>query len=269
MRFERKAGSMRRSLLILALALALGGTPAMAADIAVLSAGAMRSVLQELVTPFEGGTGNHVTFTFGTAGDVEKRLEAGEVFDVAVATKPRMQKLETAGTIVSGSVVVVGRSPLALAVHSGAPKPDISSVDAFKKAMLAAKSIAYTDPASGGTSGIHMAQVVRDLGIADDIKAKTKLISGKPGAPPAVGEAVAHGEAEIGLQPISELANVPGIDIVGPIPEPLQTPDLTYAAGLPSKGGNREASTALVKLLVSPAGETVVKSKGLIPGDGR
>lgn len=260
---------MRLGLCALALELVLAGTPAIAADITVLSAGAMRSVLQELVTPFEGGTGNHVAFTFGTAGDVERRLEAGEVFDVAVATKPRLQKLEATGTIVPGSVVVAGRSPLALAVHAGATKPDISSVDAFKEAMLAAKSIAYTDPASGGTSGIHMAQVMRDLGIADDIKAKTKLISGKPGSPPAVGEAIAKGEAEVGLQPISELTNVPGIDIVGPIPEPLQTPDLTYAAGLPAKGGNREASTALIKLLVSPAGEAVVKSKGLVPGDGR
>jgi molybdate transport system substrate-binding protein len=259
---------MRRIVFILALGLLLGGTPADAADITVLSAGAMRSVLQELVAPFEGGTGNRVTFTFGTAGDVEKRLSAGEVFDVAVATKPRLQKLETAGTIVPGSVVVIGRSPLALAVRAGALKPDISSVDAFKKAMLAAKSIAYTDPASGGTSGIHMAQVMRDLGIADAIEAKTVRVRSQGGAPPAVGEAIAHGEAEIGLQPISELANVPGIDIVGPLPEPLQTPDLTYAAGLPAKGGNREASTALVKLLVSPAGETVVKSKGLISGDG-
>jgi molybdate transport system substrate-binding protein len=260
---------MQRLLLLAALALVFGGgTPVFAADITVLSAGAMRSVLQDLVTSFEGGSGNHVTITYGTAGDVQKRLEVGEVFDVAIATRPRLRALETAGTITAGSVVVVGRSPLALAVRAGAPKPDISSVDAFKKAILAAKSIAYTDPASGGTSGIHMAEVMRDLGIADEIKAKTKLITGKPGAPPAVGEAVARGEAEIGLQPISELANVRGIDIVGPIPEPLQTPDLTYAAGLPSKGGERDASTALVKLLVGPAGQAVVKSRGLIPGDG-
>ena len=262
---------MRRLLFVLALAFAgpvLTPAPASAAEITVVSAGAMRSVLQELMPSFESNTGNHVAVTYGTAGDVEKRLEAGEVFDVAVATKPRLRKLESTATIVPGSVVVVGRSPLALAVRAGSAKPDIGSVDAFTKAMLAAKSIAYTDPASGGTSGIHMTQVMRDLGIADEIKSKTKLISSKPGAPPAVGDAIARGEAEIGLQPISELKNIPGIDIVGPIPEPLQTPDLTYAAGLPSKGGNREAGAALIKLLVSPAGEDVVKSKGLIPGDG-
>jgi molybdate transport system substrate-binding protein len=260
---------MRRYSLALVLALALCGSGrASAADVTVLSAGAMRSVLQALAATFEQASGNHLVFTFGTAGDVEKRLTDGEVFDVAVATKPRLAKLEAAGTIVAGSVVVVGRSPVALAVKQGAPKPDISSVDAFKKTLLAAASIAYTDPASGGTSGIHMTQVIRDLGIADAVQAKIRPITGKPGAPPAVGEAIAHGEAEIGLQPISELAGVPGIDIVGVIPASLQTPDLTYAAGLPTKGAARDASGAFVKLLVSETGVTAVKAKGLIPGDG-
>jgi len=262
---------MRRFLVFPLLGLALGGmlaTPAFAADLAVVSAGAMRSVLQALTPSFERSSGQHLAITYGTAGDVEKRLTAGEVFDVAVGTKPRLDRLEAAGTVVAGSVAVVGRSPLALAVKQGAPKPDIGSVDAFKQAMLAATSIAYTDPASGGTSGIHMAQVMRDLGIADAIKAKTVLVKGQPGAPPAVGEAVAHGDAEIGLQPISELANVSGIDIVGLIPEPLQTPDLTYAAGLPVKGGAREFGKALIELLTSPAGEEVVKAKGMVPADG-
>ncbi|HXC30323.1 MAG TPA: molybdate ABC transporter substrate-binding protein [Stellaceae bacterium] len=260
---------MQRLLWLAALALALGGgTPALAGDVTVLSAGATRSVLQELMTPFQSGTGNHITYTFDTAGYVERRLKDGEVFDVAVTTKPRLQKLETAGAIVAGSVVVLGRSPLALVVPSGAPKPDISSVDAFKKAMLAAKSIAYTDPASGATSGIHMAQVMRDLGIADAIEAKTVLIRGYAGATPAVGEAVAKREAEIGLQPMSELMNTPGIDIVGPIPEQLQTPDLIYAVGLLSKGGEREASAAFIKLLTGPTGQAVIKAKGFIPSDG-
>lgn len=263
---------MRRLLFSFALGLAASvvlAAPGVAADLTVLSAGAMRSVLQALAPSFEGGAGRHLAVTYGTAGDVEKRLAAGEVFDVAIATKPRLDRLEAAGTIVRGSVAVIGRSPLALAVRHGAPKPDIGSVDAFKQAMLAAKSIAYTDPASGGTSGIHMAQVMRDLGIADAVKAKTVLVKGQAGAPPAVGEAVAHGDAEIGLQPISELANVPGIDIVGPIPAPLQTPDLTYAVGLPAKGDSRDAGDALIGLLTGPAGAAVVKAKGLVPADGR
>jgi molybdate transport system substrate-binding protein len=247
----------------------LSAAAASAADVTVLSAGAMRSVVQALAAPFEQASGDSVAFTFGTAGEVEKRLADGEIFDVAVATKPRLLQLASAGAIVAGSVAVIGRSPIALAVRHGAPKPDISSVDAFKKAMLAANSIAYTDPASGGTSGIHIAAVLRDLGIADAAQSKIKLITGKPGAPPAVGEAIAHGEAEIGLQPISELANISGIDIVGPIPDQLQTPDLTYAVGLPSRGGNRQPASEFVKFLTSPSAETIVRSKGLIPGDGR
>jgi molybdate transport system substrate-binding protein len=228
----------------------------------------MRSVLQELAAPFEHASGDHVVISYGTAGEVEKRLVAHEVFDVAVATKPRLRTLEAAGTLVAGSIVVIGRSPIALAVRQGAAKPDIGSVQAFKKTLLTANSIAYTDPASGGTSGIHIAQVLHDLGIFDELKSKIRPVTGQPGAPPAVGEAVARGEAEIGLQPISELASVNGIDIVGPIPEQLQTPDLTYAAALPSAGGNHEAGTAFVRFLVSPTGEATVKAKGLVPGDG-
>jgi molybdate transport system substrate-binding protein len=258
---------MRLLALALVAALAFGGAPASAADIAIVSAGAMRSVLQALAASYEQASGNHLVFTFGTAGDVEKRLAAHEAFDVAVATKPRLAKLEAAGTIVTGSVVVIGRSPIALAVRHGAPKPDIGSVEAFKKAMLAAASVAYTDPASGGTSGIHIAKILHDLGIADAVKARP--ITGQGGAPPAVGDAIARGEAEIGLQPISELAGVSGIDIVGPIPDALQTPDLTYAAGLPSLGDKREAAAAFVKFLAGPSGEAVVKAKGLLPGDGQ
>jgi molybdate transport system substrate-binding protein len=252
----------------LSVTLAAGSKAALAAEVTVLSAGAMRAVVQQLAGPFEQATGNHVSFVFGTAGDVEKRLTAREVFDVAIATKPRLRTLETAGTLVAGSIVVIGRSPIALAVRQGAARPDIGSVDAFKKTLLAANSIAYTDPASGGTSGIHIDKVLHDLGIFDELKTKIKPVTGQPGAPPAVGEVVARGEAEIGLQPISELASVPGIDIVGTIPEQLQTPDLTYAAGIPTAGGNREGGTAFVRFLVSPAGETAVKAKGLIPGDG-
>ena len=262
---------MRRLALNLALGLGIGGiggVPASATEITVLSAGAMRSVVQALAAPFESASGNHVALTFGTAGEVGKRVAARDVFDVAVATKVRLQILEATGTLVSGSIVVIGRSPIALAVRQGAAKPDISSVEAFEKAMLAASSIAYTDPASGGTSGIHIAQVLHDLGIFEEIKAKIKPVTGQPGAPPAVGEAVARGEAELGLQPISKLATIAGIEIVGPIPEQLQTPDLTYAAGLPTAGGERQASNAFIQVLVSQPGVAVVKSKGLIPGDG-
>src|SRR3984893_8211750 len=237
---------------ILLCTVALG--PAGAAEITVLSAGAIRSVLEALVPRFQKETGHHVVVAYGTAGEVERRLKEQEAVDVAIATKPRIQTLEGAGTIVAGSVGMIGRSPIALAVRQGPPKPDSGSVDAFKRALLAAKSVAYTDPASGGTSGIHIATVLRRLGIADQLQPRTKLVTGRPGAPPAVGEAVAHGEAELGMQPISELIGTPGIEIVGLIPAELQTPDLTYAAGLATRAEDRQAGMALIGFVSGAAG---------------
>jgi molybdate transport system substrate-binding protein len=239
-----------------------------AADISVIAPGATRSLMQELGPMFERSSGQHLSVSYGTAGEVEKRLAAGEVFDVALLTKPRIETLQGAGTIVAGSVAIIGRSPIALAVKQGAAKPDISSVEAFKRTVLAAKSVGYTDPATGGTSGIHMATVWRRLGIADQIAAKAKLVKGQPGAPPAVGEAVAHGEAELGLQPISELMGTPGIEIVGVIPAELQTQDLIYAAGLVTEGKQRQAGQAFIGFLVGPSAAAVVKAKGMIPGNG-
>jgi len=256
---------------VFGLLIVAGGAPrALAGDITVLSAGAMRSAVQEIAASYQQSSGDRLTMIFGTAGDVVQRISKGDkVYNVAIATKPRLEELENSGKLVPGSITVIGRSPIALAVRKGQPKPDIGTVEAFKMALLAAASIAYTDPASGGTSGIHMVQVLHDLGIADAVRGKTKLVTGEPGAPPAVGEAVARGAAEIGLQPISELAGVPGIDIVGPIPEALQTPALTYAAGLVAGTGDQPSSTEFVKFLASEAAANVVKSKGMIPGDGR
>jgi molybdate transport system substrate-binding protein len=259
---------MRRLALNLALGLGIGGiggVPASATEITVLSAGAMRSVVQALAAPFESASGNHVALTFGTAGEVGKRVAARDVFDVAVATKVRLQILEATGTLVSGSIVVIGRSPIALAVRQGAAKPDISSVEAFEKAMLAASSIAYTDPASGGTSGIHLAQVLERLGLAAELTPKIRRITGSAGHPPSVGDAVAGGKAEIGMQPISELMTSAGIDIVGPLPADLQSPDLVYVAGVTAASKEPQAAKALVDFLTGPAAVPVVKAKGLEP----
>jgi molybdate transport system substrate-binding protein len=256
-------------LLVIAFAV-IGGflsDQARAADIAVIAPGATRSLMQELAPMFEKSSGQHLSLSYGTAGEVQRRLEAGEVFDVALLTKPRIETLQAAGTIVAGSVAVIGGSPIALAVRQGAAKPDIRSVEAFKHAVLTAKSVAYTDPASGGTSGIHMETVFRRLGIAEQVARKAKLVTGQPGAPPAVGEAIARGEAELGLQPVSELMGIRGIEIVGLIPADLQTPDLTYAAGLVTEGKQRQAGQALIGFLVGPTAAAVVKAKGMIPGN--
>src|SRR5436853_513566 len=133
------------------------------------------------------------------------------------------------------SCAVLARVPIGLAVRKGMPHPDISSVEAFKRTLLNAKSIAYIDPASGGTSGIHLAQTLEKLGIAAELKPKIRLVSPPAGQSSArVGEVVQRGEAEIGMQPISELMEVDGIEIVGPLPAELQSPDLVFMAGSPA-----------------------------------
>jgi molybdate transport system substrate-binding protein len=253
----------------LALAGALAGTAgqAGAAELNVISAGAMRGPLQELAPEFEKTSGHKLKIEYGTAGAVEKKAGAEDAeYDIVILTKPRMDKLVKEAKIAGGATAVLFRAPIALAVKEGAAKPDIGSDEKFKQALLNAKSIAYVDPASGGTSGIHLAKVLEKLGIADQVKAKTKLISAAPDqGSPRVGEAVARGEAELGIQPISELNEVKGIAIVGPLPDDLQSPDLVYVAGSPMLSEQPIAAKALVDFLNGPKAHDVYKAKGLQP----
>ena len=238
---------------------------AKAAEIKVVSAGAMRAVLQELIPQFEKSSGHKVKVEYATAGGVEQKVvDDKEEIDVAIMNKPRMDGLARKAKVVGGTAVAVAKAQIGLAVKKGAPKPDIGSVDAFKQALLKAKSIAYTDPASGGTSGIHLAQVMEKLGIAAEVKPKTKLISATAAqGSPSVGDAVEKGDAEIGLQPISELMEVKGIDVVGPIPADLQTPELTYSAAAPTFADQPIAAKAFIDFINSPAVAAVYKAKGL------
>jgi molybdate transport system substrate-binding protein len=238
-----------------------------AAELKVVSAGAMRAVLQELAPVFEKSTGHKLSVEFATAGGVEKKVADDEAIDVAILTKPRIDKLVNEAKVAGGSIAVLARAPIGLAVKKGAPHPDIGSVEAFKKALLAAKSVAYTDPASGGTSGIHLAKVIDKLGIAAELKPKTRLVSASAGqGSPRVGEAVAKGEAEIGIQPISELQEVAGIEVVGPLPAELQSTDLVYVAGTPNATEQPLPAMQLIEFLKGPTAAPVYKAKGLEPG---
>jgi molybdate transport system substrate-binding protein len=238
---------------------------AQAADIKVLSAGALRPLMQELAPDFEKASGNHLVLDFATAGGVEQRIAAGEPVDVAILTEPRIKTLEGDGKIAKESVALIGRAAIGLAVKKGVPHPDIGSVAGFRRTLLIARSIAYTDPASGGTSGIDIAKIFERLGIAGDLKAKLRPISGSAGEPPSVGGAVALGVAEIGLQPISELMGTPGIEIVGRLPAELQSPDLVYFAGIPAASAQPAPAKALVDFLAGFEAAPIIKSKGLEP----
>src|SRR5207248_10246254 len=191
---------MMRTIPLLAgtLALVTGCLPVEvnAAEVKVLSAGAMRGILQELAPAFETASGHKLKIDYATAGAVEQKVTADDEIDVAILTKPRVDKLVRDAKIVGGSTKTLASAQIGLAVKKGATKPDISSVDAVKRALLNVKSVAHADPASGATSGAYLAQAFDKLGISSELKPKTRLVAASRAQGPRVGEAVARGEAE-------------------------------------------------------------------------
>src|SRR4029079_12981158 len=253
---------MRMTLVGVAMVLMAAGAPrgGAAAEIKVLTAGAFKQVLLVLVPEFEKQTGHKVILENDTVGALTKRIEGGEAFDLAVLTPAAVNDLSTKGKFVAGSRTNLGRVGVGVVVKEGAPKPDISSVDAFKKALLAAQSVAYIESAPGGGSGgIYVAGLLDKLGVAAEVKPKAKLIPGG-----AVAEHIARGEADMGIHQISEILPVKGITLVGPLPADIQNYTI-YAAGLGANGKESEAAKALLKTLSGPAAADVLKSKGMEP----
>jgi len=231
-------------------------------DIKVLSTTAMKTVFDELAPQFERATGNRIDATFGPSLQLEKRLGEGEAADMAIVSAAGAKDLIGQGRIVAGSVVDLCGSALGVAVPNGAPKPDLSGAESFKRALLAAKAIACSKPVGGGQSGVHMAKVFAQLGIADAMQAKAKYGGGGPSG--LVGLIVLRGEADIGMQQLAELMAVPGIDVVGPLPAELQsvTP---FVAATPANAAHAAAGRAVIDFLTTPAAKAVMKAKGLEP----
>ena len=233
------------------------GTAALAAEITVASvAGPMPEVMGALVPMFEQASGHKVTIKFQGVPQIMNDLKEGADIDFLIAGEDVIGDLVKDGRIAADGSATVMRSRVAVAVRAGAPKPDISSADAFKAALMAAKSVAY----SRGASGQHFATVIARLGLIDTLKPKTIIVQGKP-----VGEAVAAGEAEIGVQQLAELLPVPGIDLVGPLPGDLQK-IIVYGAAVLAKAKEPAAAAALMKFLSSDAAVPVIKQKGMAPG---
>jgi len=248
-----------RGLIVFALTLSGFASSAFAAEVKLLTAVAFKQVALALVPDFEKQTGNNVVVDNDTAGGLKKRIESGEAFDVAVITPAVIDELAGAGKIAAGSRVNLASVSIGVVVKEGAPKPDVSTVDAFKRALLEAKSVAYIDPASGGSSGIYIDKLLERLGIADQVRPKAKLKKGG-----YVAELIVSGEAELGLHQISEIVPVKGAVLVGPLPKEIQN-TTTYAAGLSASPQNKEAAQALIKMFSGPAAATVLKSKGMEP----
>ena len=252
---------MRTVLLGFAMALMAAAAPRAAggAEIKVLTAGAFKQVLLAMLPQFERQSGHKVIVDNDTVGALTKRIEAGEAFDLAVLTPSAIDSLSKKGKLVPGSGRNLARVGIGVVVKEGAPKPDIGSVDAFKKALLAASSIAYIDPAAGGSSGIYVAGLLERLGIAAEMKGKSRLISGG-----AVAEHVARGEAELGIHQISEILPVKGITLVGPLPAEIQSYTI-YAAGVSTNAKEADAARDLLKALTGPSVAEVLRSKGMDP----
>ncbi len=240
--------------------LALAAAPtANAAEIKVLTAGAYKQVVLALVPDFEKQTGHKVTVENGTTGQLKKRIEGGEAFDLLVITPAAIDELTKAGKLAAGSEVKLATVGIGVVVKEGAPKPDIGTVDKFKQALLAAKSVAYIDPASGGSSGIYIDKLLVKLGIADQIKPKAKLKQGGH-----VADLIVSGEAELGIHQISEIVPVKGAALVGPLPKEIQN-TTTYAVAMSGAAKNKDAAAGLIKTLSGPAAAAVLKSKGMEP----
>ena len=231
-------------------------------ELKVLSTTAMKMVFEELAPAFEGGSGYRLAVNLGPSLQLEKRLFEGEAADVAIVTRAGAEDLMAHGKLAAGSLVDVARSLIGVCVAKGAARPDLSSAEGFKLAMLSAKSIALSKPVGGGASGAHMAKVFDRLGIAAAIQAKARYGAG--GAKGLAALAVLRGEAEIGIQQMAELLVVPEIDVVGPLPAALQAVT-QFTAAVPSGAQHCDAARALIDFLGKPAAKSVIKAKGLEP----
>jgi molybdate transport system substrate-binding protein len=238
-----------------------GSGAANAGEVKLMSAEVMRHVgLNKLGGEFERISGHKLTIIYDSAGGIGKRIQAGEIADVVIMQKPAVEAMSERGTIARESIVNLARSGLAMAVRKGAPKPDISSVDAFKRALLAAKSIAHPDPKRGAASGVYFRSVIERLGISQEVQAKAKLTQ------PPLAEFVAQTEFEILVTQAADILSVPSLDLVGWLPDELQDYNaFTWTAGVTANAKEPDAAKALIQFLSSPTAAAVIKKQGMEP----
>lgn len=229
-----------------------------AAEIKVVSGGAFKQVLNALAAQYQKDTGNTLAISYRTVGQHLELIRGGkEAFDVAVLTPAAIDGLIKDGKVIPGTRTDLAKTGIGVVVKAGAPLPDISSVEAFKRALLAAKSVAYIDPKAGGSSGIYVGGLLERLGIAAQVNAKAVLVHGG-----AVADHVADGEAELGIHQISEILPVKGVTLVGPLPADIQN-FTVYAAGIGSGGKDVTAARAVVEFLAGPEAMGIIKAKGM------
>jgi len=250
-------GRLLIGLVVLAVTMAVPTAPARADELIVFSAGAVRAIVTELSEAFRQETGHAVALSFGTVGVTRGKIASGAPVDVVIMTDTAVDDVIREGGLVAGSRTDLARTGMGVGIRDGAPRPDISTPEAFKATLLAAKSLVYVDPAQGATSGIHFKSVLERLGIADAVRAKTQLVAG--GYP---AEKVASGEAELVVHQISEIVPVKGVVMIGPLPADLQKVTV-YSAGLAARSTHPEAARAFMAFLTRPAFKPKFAAAGL------
>jgi molybdate transport system substrate-binding protein len=248
---------MKSNFLIAATSALLLSSLASAAEIKVLSTQATEEAYRELVPQFEKDTGHKVTTVFTGTLDANKRLAAGETYDLLIMSAPSIDEHIKGGKVVPGSRVDLAKSGVGVGVKAGAPKPDISTTDALKKTVLSAKSIGY----STGPSGVYVIGLFQRMGIADEIKGKLRQTP----TGVFVGSIIASGEAEIGFQQVSELSHFAGVDYIGPLPADVQYITV-FASGIATGAKEADAAKALVKFITAPTAAPAFKKRGMEPG---
>ena len=230
-----------------------------AVEINALISTAVADAMAELVPQFERASGHTVSITYGPTGGLAKRLTGGEAADLIILADTGLDELTKQGKVVPGRTDFA-RTGIGVAVRKGAPKPDIASPEALKRALLNAKAVAHTAPAGGGITAMHLLRMFEKLGIAQEVAAKTKLAAGGPNG--RVSTIVASGEADIGLQQASELMSNPGVDLVGLLPAELQQITI-YSAGITANAREAEAAQAFIRFISAPAAAPIYAAKGL------
>jgi molybdate transport system substrate-binding protein len=232
---------------------------ASAAEIKIYSTIGVKSALEELAPKFEQATGNKLNISWGLISSFAKKAQEGDVPDVLIVSRASIDSLTNDGKIAAGGPTLA-QSIFAFGVKHGAPKPDISTVDALKKTLLAARAIGYSDPAAGGASGVYFAKMIEKLGIASEVKAKSKF------PPPAgfAGTLLTSGEVDLAFQSKPELTTTEGVDVVGPPPGDLGSTTV-FAAGVGASSQNSDAGKTLLKFLTSPDAQAVFRAKGFDP----
>jgi molybdate transport system substrate-binding protein len=247
-----------KPLFALGTAALLAAAPAAGADLKIFVGGAMTETVEKIGAEFVRSSGNKLEYVSDTTGALLNKLKAGEKPDVLVVTATAMDSLQKDGVLVSGSRAELVRALIGVAMKPGAKAPDLSSADAFKKSLLAARSVSYVNPKAGGTSGTYFEGLLAKMGIADAMK--PKIVYRNQGS--EVADAVAKGDAELGVSFIAELAPNKGVKVAGALPDAIQLPT-NYAAAIPTVSANQSAARGFIQAMTSPQGTAVFKAAGL------